>query len=138
LTFRVSLRYASLHGPPPPHPIRKRPLPCHLPRQRPPKDLSSGLQDADRSAFLQLLGRSAEIYQVEVLAYVLMANHFHLLVKTPRANLQEFMRHFNISCTSHFNRAHQRTGHLDKEGVRPGPKHRSKEQMRQEKTASRA
>lgn len=53
------------------------------------------VQDADRSAFLQLLGRSAEIYQVEVLAYVLMANHFHLLVKTPLANLQEFMRHFN-------------------------------------------
>ena len=70
------------------------------------------VQDTDRSAFLQLLGRSAEIYQVEVLAYVLMANHFHLLVKTPRANLQEFMRHFNISYTSHFNRAHQRTGHL--------------------------
>jgi REP element-mobilizing transposase RayT len=35
------------------------------------------VQDADRSAFLQLLGRSAEIYQVEVLAHVLMANHFH-------------------------------------------------------------
>ena len=68
-------------------------------------------QDLDRSVFLRLLARSAEVYQVEVLAYVLMANHFHLLVKTPRANLQEFMRHFNISYTSYFNRAHERTGH---------------------------
>jgi len=68
--------------------------------------------DRDRSVFLKLLARSAEIYQVEVLAYVLMANHFHLLVKTPGANLQEFMRHFNISYTSHFNRGHKRTGHL--------------------------
>ncbi|MFH0870864.1 MAG: transposase [bacterium] len=70
------------------------------------------VQDLDRSVFLRLLARSAEVYQVEVLAYVLMANHFHLLVKTPRANLQEFMRHFNISYTSYFNRAHERTGHL--------------------------
>jgi putative transposase len=41
-----------------------------------------------------------------------MRNHFHLLVRTPRANLQEFMRHFNISYTSSFNRAHHRSGHL--------------------------
>lgn len=68
--------------------------------------------DADRSAFLDLLGRSAEIYQAEILAYVLMSNHFHLLVKTPRGNLQEFMRHFNISYTGWYNRRHRRSGHL--------------------------
>ena len=68
--------------------------------------------DLDRRAFLDLLGRSRAIYQVEVFAYVLMANHFHLLIKTPRANLQEFMRHFNISYTSYFNRKHKRPGHL--------------------------
>ena len=44
--------------------------------------------DFDRKAFLDLLGRSREIYQVEVLAYVLMANHFRLLIKTSLANLQ--------------------------------------------------
>jgi putative transposase len=68
--------------------------------------------DADRLAFLDLLGRSSEIYQTEILAYVLMRNHFHLLVKTPRGNLQEFMRHFNISYTAWFNRRHRRSGHL--------------------------
>jgi putative transposase len=68
--------------------------------------------DADRSAFLDLLGRSAEIYQAEILAYVLMGNHFHLLVKTPLGNLQEFMRHFNISYTGWYNRRHRRSGHL--------------------------
>lgn len=70
------------------------------------------VDDSHRSAFLKLLVRSAEIYEVRVLAYVLMANHFHLLVTTPLANLQEFMRHLNISYTSHFNRAHERVGHL--------------------------
>ncbi len=66
----------------------------------------------DRSAFLNLLNRSREIYRVEVLAYVLMRNHFHLVVKTPLGNLKEFMRHFNISYTSYFNRGHKRVGHL--------------------------
>jgi len=41
-----------------------------------------------------------------------MANHFHLLVTTPQGNLSEFMRHFNISYTSAFNRKHRRVGHL--------------------------
>ncbi len=68
--------------------------------------------DADRSAFLDLLERSSDIYQTEILAYVLMSNHFHLLIKTPLGNLQEFMRHFNISYTSYYNWKHDRTGHL--------------------------
>jgi len=68
--------------------------------------------DADRNAFLELLARSAEIYQVDILVFVLMTNHFHMVIKTPLANLQEFMRHFNISYTSYFNRIHHRVGHL--------------------------
>ena len=48
--------------------------------------------DDDRSAFLDLLNRSRDIYQVEVLAYVLMRNHFHLVVKIPLGNLTGFMR----------------------------------------------
>ena len=68
--------------------------------------------DGDSTAFLDRLSRSGEIYQVDVFGFVLMRNHFHLLVRTPRGNLQEFMRHFNISYTSYSNRAHHRSGHL--------------------------
>lgn len=68
--------------------------------------------DADRSAFLDLLERSSDIYQTRILAYVLMSNHFHLFVRTPLGNLQEFMRHFNISYTSYYNWKHNRAGHL--------------------------
>jgi len=60
--------------------------------------------DTDRSAFLALLGRSSDVYQAEILAYV--------LVNTPGGNLQEFMRHFNISYTGWYNRRHRRSGHL--------------------------
>ena len=45
-------------------------------------------------------------------AYVLMSNHFHLIVETPKANLSEFMRQFNISSTGYCNRRHRRIGHL--------------------------
>lgn len=41
-----------------------------------------------------------------------MSNHFHLMVSTPKGNLSEFMRHFNISYTAAFNRRHRRVGHL--------------------------
>ena len=66
----------------------------------------------DRKEFLRLLARSAEIYEVQVLAYALMSNHFHLLLCTPKGNLSDFMRHFNISYTGSFNRKYKRSGHL--------------------------
>jgi putative transposase len=68
--------------------------------------------DADRELFLEKLKASLEIYGVAVHAYVLMGNHFHLLVQTPKANLSEFMRHFNIAYTVAYNRRHNRVGHL--------------------------
>ena len=68
--------------------------------------------DKDRTTFLDILARSLKIYEVNLFSYVLMENHFHLLVETSRGNLAEFMRHFNISYTGYFNRRHRRIGHL--------------------------
>jgi putative transposase len=68
--------------------------------------------DEDRKLFKDKLKISLEVYAVEVLSYVLMSNHFHLLISTPQGNLSEFMRHFNISYTSAYNRRHRRSGHL--------------------------
>lgn len=68
--------------------------------------------DGDRSTFFSMLSRSREIYGVTLAAYACMPNHFHLLVGTPRANLSEFMRHFNICYTGAFNRKYDRVGHL--------------------------
>jgi len=68
--------------------------------------------DADRTRFLQRLTQTLNIYSVKFHTYVLMSNHFHLLVETPLGNLAEFMRKFNITYTSYFNRRHKRIGHL--------------------------
>ena len=66
----------------------------------------------DRKEFFRLLARSVDIFGVFLLAYSLMPNHFHLLVCTPKGNLSEVMRHFNISYTGAFNRKYHRSGHL--------------------------
>jgi REP element-mobilizing transposase RayT len=68
--------------------------------------------DADRRQFLELLSLSLETYGVTLYVYVLMTNHFHLVLCTPKGNLSAFMRHFNISYTMAFNRRHGRVGHL--------------------------
>lgn len=70
------------------------------------------LSKEDQKVFLEKLGLSSDIYNIPILAYVLMTNHFHLLLTTPDGNLSEFMRHFNISYTAYFNTRHHRVGHL--------------------------
>ncbi|MEO0136176.1 MAG: transposase [candidate division WOR-3 bacterium] len=70
------------------------------------------VDNKDREQFINLLQRSLENYQVLLHAYILMDNHFHLLIQTPKANCAEFMRHFNISYTGWFNRRYQRCGNL--------------------------
>lgn len=64
------------------------------------------LDDDDRRNFLALLVESLETYHVILYAYVLMTNHFHLVLQTMRANLSEFMRRFNICYTGKFHYRH--------------------------------
>lgn len=70
------------------------------------------LDDKDRGMFLSLLSRSLETYQVVLHTYIMMNNHFHLLIQTMKANCSEFMRHFNICYTGWFNRRYGRVGNL--------------------------
>jgi putative transposase len=70
------------------------------------------LSDKDRRSLVEALAESCDIYDVQLLAYVLMTNHFHLLVHTAQANLSEFMRHLQVSYTVRFNRRNRRSGHV--------------------------
>ena len=45
-------------------------------------------------------------------AYCLMSNHYHLLLETPRGNLQQILHHLNTSYTNYFNARARRVGHL--------------------------
>ncbi len=57
----------------------------------------------DYHTFLNVLSYACKIYNVEVIAYCLMSNHYHLLINTPDANLSDFMRQLNGVYTQTFN-----------------------------------
>jgi len=56
------------------------------------------------SHFLELLGCLPSRFGVRVHAYVLMGNHYHLQLETPRANLSRAMQWLNLSYGAWFNR----------------------------------
>jgi len=70
------------------------------------------LDDADRSAFLDLLGKEVQQQGWICYAYCLMDNHYHLLIETPEPNLVAGMRRLNGVYTQAFNRRHRRVGHV--------------------------
>ena len=43
--------------------------------------------DEDRQDFLYILADMSERFEIEIYAYVLMDNHYHLLLRTMRPNL---------------------------------------------------
>lgn len=66
----------------------------------------------DRWHFLERLGEMSRRHGVEVHAYVLMDNHYHLLVRTPRANLSAALQWLNVAYSLWWNRRHDRVGHV--------------------------
>ncbi|MBE7503599.1 MAG: transposase [Verrucomicrobiales bacterium] len=68
--------------------------------------------DTDRRRFLGLVAELPERSGLEVHAFVLMDNHYHLVVRTPEPNLGEAMHWLHVSYTSRFNWAHRQCGHL--------------------------
>lgn len=68
------------------------------------------LQDEDRRAFLGLVSQLRQRFGTEVHAFVLMEDHYHLLVRCRRADLSETMRWLQISYSVRFNLNHGRRG----------------------------
>jgi putative transposase len=58
------------------------------------------------------MGTLPERFGVRVHTYVLMPNHYHLQIETPRLNLSEAIRWLNISYAVWFNRKTRRNGPL--------------------------
>jgi putative transposase len=70
------------------------------------------LSDNDRYLFLALLEEMTDRFNVDIYAYVLMGNHYHLLVKTNESNISRAMQWFGTSFTRKFNLLHHTSGHL--------------------------
>jgi REP element-mobilizing transposase RayT len=70
------------------------------------------LNDDDRNLFLETISEMSERFEVNIFAYVLMSNHYHLLVRTKRANLKKAMQWFGTTYTRRFNNRNFKKGHL--------------------------
>jgi len=70
------------------------------------------IDDSHRQIFLDLLHEIHHRYQVEIHAYCLMDNHYHLLLRTPLGNISRIMRHLDGIYTQRFNRSVKRDGPL--------------------------
>ena len=68
--------------------------------------------DRDRQRFLETVVEAVAQFGLQLHAYCLMPNHYHLLVGTPAANLSRAMGWLQTTDTARFNARHRRPGHL--------------------------
>lgn len=68
--------------------------------------------DRDFYFFLDSLALGVERFHVEIHAYCLMTNHFHLLLGTPLGNVSRFMQGVQTRYGGYFNLRHRRSGYV--------------------------
>jgi putative transposase len=68
--------------------------------------------DIDRRKFIELVAGAVEQFDLRIHAYVLMDNHYHLMVESGQTGLSRALRYLNGVYTQSINRRHKRAGHL--------------------------
>ena len=68
--------------------------------------------DCDRQLLLDVVDQAMARLDAEVLAFCLMGNHYHFVMRTRQPNLSRVMRHINGQYTQAYNRRHDLIGHL--------------------------
>ncbi len=68
--------------------------------------------DADYQKFKDYIAGAIEKYHCLVHCYVLMGNHYHLLIETPEANISSVMHYISGSYATYINTKRGRNGHL--------------------------
>ncbi len=67
---------------------------------------------SDYSKFLEYIENAIKKHGMLLHAYILMSNHYHLIIETPQANLSKVMHYINGSYTTYINTKRKRSGHL--------------------------
>jgi len=70
------------------------------------------LEKEDKDKFLEILCSEFMNYNIILHSYVLMDNHYHLLIQTFKKNLSDAMRQVNSKYAMYFNKKYERVGHL--------------------------
>ena len=69
-------------------------------------------KDGDRQYFCEILADYHDRLNINIHSFVLMNNHYHLILETPQGNLLKVMHGINGRYTGYFNRKYGRKGHL--------------------------
>lgn len=70
------------------------------------------VDDGDRLNFLARLGNVVRLHGWKCHIFVLLTNHFHLLVQTPDESLPNGLQRLKLATACAFNRRYESTGHL--------------------------
>lgn len=68
--------------------------------------------EEDKAMFLELLDKTMSKYPFQLLYYVIMDNHFHLLIETTDASLDLIVKYVTMMYSKYYNRKYNRTGTL--------------------------
>ena len=94
---------------------------------RPPRALHEGIyhlaahgsdtrylfvNDEDREDFLRRLAAMCERFELPLLSWVLLGNHYHALLRIPDARLSPALQRLHTEYSRHHNRRHSRSAHL--------------------------
>lgn len=65
-----------------------------------------------RKLFGGILARYQEIFSIEIYAYIFLGNHYHLIIKAPKSNTDEFIENVNREISRRINWFHKKEGPL--------------------------
>lgn len=68
--------------------------------------------DEDYGRFINCLARAREKFKLDVFAFALMTNHYHLFLRTREANLSRALQWLQTAYAAYYNRRHGRSGHV--------------------------
>lgn len=79
------------------------------------------VERSDYLYHLSLLKNLCQEFSVTILAYCLMDNHVHLLIRDSRDNVSTFMRKLDSAYAVYFNKKYQRSGHVFEDRFKSKP-----------------
>lgn len=79
------------------------------------------LDDEDHTRFLNIVSEYKKRYDFMLLAYCLMGNHIHLLIKSDETPLSTIMKSIVVKFVYYYNVKYQRVGHLFQDRFKSEP-----------------
>lgn len=70
------------------------------------------IENEDKEYFLKLFIENMQEFNYKIFAYVIMNNHYHIIIQTFDISLQNIMHNINNKFSKYFNKKYERTGHV--------------------------